>query len=294
MTIGVLLVDDHRLVREALRDSLLSVAGIRVLGEAGDAESALKLAAELEPDVIVLDIRLSDVSGIEAAARLRDLHCPAKIVALSAYTDKRFVREMLRAGATAYVTKSAASGELVNAIRSVAAGQAYFCPLISASIAEEIRGGDEGGDAARLGRREREVLRLVAQGRRSAEIAEDLHISVATVEVHRRNIMRKLGLRTVAELTRYAIREGLVAPPVGRCTVAGRRRRGHDEIGAGARSRDVCRWIQQMVGWPRSSNPAMTHSSAKTCRAQSCVGAPAPRRFSATPPLRSSGARSRC
>jgi two-component system NarL family response regulator len=211
MTIGVLLVEDHRLVREALRDALLSVPDIRIVGEAGDAAAALERAAEVKPDVIVLDIRLPDVSGIETAARLRDHGCQAKIVALSAYTDKRFVSEMLRAGATAYVTKSAAASELVRAIRSAAAGHSYFCPEISSALVAEVR--DNGaGEPARLGRREREVLRLVAEGRRSAAIADELSISVATVEVHRRNIMRKLGLRTVAELTRFAIREGLVTP----------------------------------------------------------------------------------
>lgn len=212
MTIDVLLVEDHRLVREALRDALVAVPGIRIVGEAGDSAAALALAAELKPHVIVLDIRLPDISGIEVAARLRDNGCEARIVALSAYTDKRFVSEMLRAGAIAYVTKSAAASELVRAIRSAAAGHSYFCPEVSSALVAELRDTGEGTHPTRLGRREREVLRLVAEGRRSAAIAEEMHISIATVEVHRRNIMRKLGLRTVAELTRFAIREGLVTP----------------------------------------------------------------------------------
>lgn len=134
----------------------------------------------------------------------------AKIVVLSAYTDKHFVAEMLRAGAAAYVTKSAAGTELVHAIHAVAAGHSYFCPEVSSTLAAGVRDGlDDGG---RLGRRECEVLRLIAEGQRSSAIAERLQISVSTVEVHRRNIMRKLGLHTVAELTRYAIREGLLAP----------------------------------------------------------------------------------
>lgn len=208
----VLLVEDHRLVREALRDALGREADIAVIGEAGDAATALALARALAPDVIVLDIGLPDLNGIDTAARLRGEGCAARIVALSAYTDKRFVTEMLRAGALAYVTKSAAGTELVRAIRSVAAGQCHFCPEVASVLLAGVREGAPCAEPPRLGRREREVLRLIAEGLRSAGIAGQLHISVATVEVHRRNIMRKLGLRTVAELTRYAVREGMVAP----------------------------------------------------------------------------------
>lgn len=212
MTIRVLLVEDHRMVREALRDTLARETDIEVVAEAGDAASALEQARELTPDVIVLDIALPDLNGIETTARLRDTGSRAKVVALSAYTDKRFVTEMLRAGAASYITKSAAGTELVRAIRSVAAGQSYFCPEVATALAAEVRNSGREAETPRLGRREREVLRLIAEGHRSAAIAEQLHISVATVEVHRRNIMRKLGLHTVAELTRYAVREGMVSP----------------------------------------------------------------------------------
>ena len=212
MTIRVLLVEDHRMVREALRDTLARETDIEVVAEAGDAASALEQARELTPDVIVLDIALPDLNGIETTAGLRDTGSRAKVVALSAYTDKRFVTEMLRAGAAGYITKSAAGTELVRAIRSVAAGQSYFCPEVATALAAEVRNSGREAETPRLGRREREVLRLIAEGHRSAAIAEQLHISVATVEVHRRNIMRKLGLHTVAELTRYAVREGMVSP----------------------------------------------------------------------------------
>lgn len=211
MTIRVLLVDDHRLLREALRDALVREPDITVAGEAGDGRSTLELAAKLAPDVIVLDIGLPDLNGIEVAARLLEAQPDVKIVALSAYADKRFVSEMLHAGAAAYVTKSSAATELVRAIRAVAAGQSYLCPEVAGAVVSEVRGRGQRGAAERLGRREREVLRLIAEGARSLEIAEQLHISPGTVEVHRRNIMRKLGLRTVAELTKYAIREGLIS-----------------------------------------------------------------------------------
>lgn len=211
MKIRVLLVDDHRMVREALRETLAKVADIEVVGEVGDAAEALKLAMELLPDVIVLDISLPDVNGVEVASRLQDAGSRAKIVALSAFSDKRFVTAMLRAGASAYVTKSAAGTELVRAIRAVAISQSYFSPEIAGTILSEVRERFVPGEAAQLGRREREVLRLIADGARSPAIARQMHISVATVEVHRRNIKRKLGLRTVAELTKHAIREGIVS-----------------------------------------------------------------------------------
>jgi two-component system NarL family response regulator len=199
------------MVREALCEVLRKVPDIEVVGEAGDAREALKQAAELKPDVVVLDIRLPDVNGVEVAARLRDAGCRAKLVALSAFADKRFVTAMLRSGASAYVTKSAAGTELVRAIRAVAAGHGYFSPEIAGALASEVRDRPLAGEAQPLARREREVLRLIAEGVRSPAIAEQLHVSVATVEVHRRNIMRKLGLRTVAELTKHAIREGIVS-----------------------------------------------------------------------------------
>jgi two-component system NarL family response regulator len=211
MTIRVLIVEDHRMVREALCEVLKKVPDIEVVGEAGDAREALAQAAALVPDVVVLDIRLPDLNGVEVAARLRDAGGGAKIVALSAFADKRFVTAMLRSGASAYVTKSAAGTELVRAIRAVAAGQGYFSPEIAGALVSELRGRPPVGEMLPLGRREREVLRLIAEGLRTPAIAEQLHVSRATIEVHRRNIMRKLGLRSIADLTKHAIREGIVS-----------------------------------------------------------------------------------
>ena len=210
MTIRVLLAEDHRMVREALRDALAKVADIEIVGEAGDGRAALEQARLLEPDVVVLDIGLPDLNGMEVATRLKQAGSAAKIVALSGYSDKHFVVEMLRSGAMAYVTKSAAGTELVRAIRAVARNESYLCPAVAGALVSHVRDSSLSEDVPRLARREREVLRLLAGGLRSLAIAEQLHIAVATVEVHRRNIMRKLGLRTVAELTKYAIREGIV------------------------------------------------------------------------------------
>lgn len=211
MTIRVLLVEDHCMVREALREVLSKVPDIKVVGEAGGAGDGLSLAASLTPDVVVLDIRLPDLNGIDMATRLREAGSTAKILALSAFSDKHFVTEMLRAGASGYVTKSAAGTELVRAIRAVASGQGYFSPEIAGTLVNDVRERASAPAQLPLARREREVLRLIAEGMRSPGIASRLKITAATVEVHRRNIMRKLGLRTVAELTKHAIREGLVS-----------------------------------------------------------------------------------
>jgi two-component system NarL family response regulator len=207
----VFLIEDHRMVREALCEVLTKDPDIEVVGQVGNAADGLDQVTSLKPDVVVLDIRLPDLNGIEVAARLRDAGVAARIVALSAFSDKRFVTAMLRSGAMAYVTKSAAGTELVRAIHAVAGGEGYFSPQIASALASEVRDGALATDAAPLGRREREVLRLIAEGVRSPGIAQQLHVSLATVEVHRRNIMRKLGLRTVADLTKHAIREGIVS-----------------------------------------------------------------------------------
>ncbi|MBS0374644.1 MAG: response regulator transcription factor [Proteobacteria bacterium] len=216
MTIRVVLADDHRMVREALREVLLKVPDIEVVGEAGTGAEALEVTGRLRPDVLVLDISLPDINGIEVASRLVGGGTTAKLVALSQHADKRYVTAIVRAGAHAYVTKSAAGTELVLAIRAVAAGHGYFAPEIAGALADEMRGEPPGADPAppapQLAPREREVLCLIAEGARTAAIAERLQVSAATIDVHRRNIMRKLGLRTVAELTRFAIREGLVNP----------------------------------------------------------------------------------
>jgi DNA-binding NarL/FixJ family response regulator len=211
MTVRVLLVDDHRLVREALREALEKVTDIEVVGEAGDGRTAIEQSSALGPDVAVIDIALPDLNGMELAVRLREADAKLRIIALSAYSDRRFVVEMLRSGASAYVIKASAGTELVRAIHAVMADQSYFCPEISGGLAAEVRGSRLDGEMKSLGRREREVLRMIAQGMRSQAISEELRISVSTVEVHRRNIMRKLGLHTIAELTKYAIREGIAS-----------------------------------------------------------------------------------
>jgi two-component system NarL family response regulator len=208
--IRLLLADDHKIVREALRSVLEKEADIEIAGEAGDGEATLTLARDLAPDVVVMDIAMPGINGIEATRRIIAANPAIRVLALSTYFDRNFVIQMLEAGATGYISKAAGRDELLRGIRSVAAGKPYLCQDIAAMLVKNPSGGDEGG-GERLGRREVQVLQLIADGKTSAEIAARLYISTSTVEVHRRNIMRKLDLHSVAELTKYAIRHGLVS-----------------------------------------------------------------------------------
>ncbi len=213
MSIRVLLVDDHAMFREALRMMLEKEHGIEVIGELGDGTLVEQTVAQNVPDVIVMDISMPTVNGIEATRRLLASHPQLRVVALSAFGYKQFVMEMMDAGALAYVVKSAAGEQLVHAIHSAMDGKTYLCPETAATLVEASRSRTPASPSqtskVRLGRRETEVLRLLAEGLSSPQIGEKLHIAVGTVDVHRRNIMGKLELHTVAELTKYAVRIGL-------------------------------------------------------------------------------------
>jgi two-component system NarL family response regulator len=184
-----------------------------VVGMAGDGAETLRALPDLQPDVLLLDIKLPDVTGIEVARLAIRLMPSLRILALSGYADAPYIDEMLKAGACGYVIKSAGAEELIVAIRAVAGGRNFLSHEAAHSLLSRRRGDSAGGDmpASVLGKREREVLTLLAAGKRAAEIASHLGITVPTVEVHRRNIKQKLGLYTTAELTRYAIREGLIS-----------------------------------------------------------------------------------
>ena len=209
-SIHILLVDDHALLREALREKLEREREFVVVGEAGDARSAMELMAATTPDVVVLDVSLPDKSGVELAREIRALCPDVRIVAFSMHDEHHVVAAMIKAGANGYVTKTAERTALARAIRETFAGKEYLSPDASASLVKKLH---EGGDEqAELTARERQVLALLARGMRSQEAADTLHISPLTVDVHRRNIMRKLGLHSIAKLTRYAIREGIATP----------------------------------------------------------------------------------
>lgn len=211
MTIRVLLADDHRILREALRTILEKEPDITVVGETDNGRTTLKAVRDLAADVVVMDVAMPELNGIEATVRMLDREPRLRVVALSAHSDKRYVLEMLKAGAAGYVTKAAAGTELLRAIRAVMKGMNYLSPDVASAVIGNIKERDQTQLRASspLGRREREVLQLLAEGNRSQAIADRLCISPATVESHRRNIMRKLNLHSVAELTKYAIREGL-------------------------------------------------------------------------------------
>jgi two-component system NarL family response regulator len=211
MKTRVMLADDHRMFREALRILLGAEPDIEVIAEAGSGAETLDAVANYLPDVLILDIALPDIQGIEVARIIGRRFDTVKIIALSGYSDRLFVDEMLKAGARAYVLKSSGADELIGAIRIVNSGQRFLSPALAGPMARGVQADGElpVPPISVLGRREQQVLCLVADGRRSAEIASQLGISTATVDVHRRNIKQKLRLRTTAELTRYVVREGL-------------------------------------------------------------------------------------
>ena len=212
MSIRLMLVDDHKMLREALRAPLERAGDIEVVAEADNGPAAIELARSLALDVIVMDIGLAGMSGIEATRRILAQNPTIKVLALSTFADRRMVMQMLQAGARGYVVKSAGSEELLRGIRAVANGEAYLYSEAAEAVADSLhRNALRGNQSEVLGRREREVLQLLASGRSSSQIAEALGIATGTVEVHRRNIMRKLDLHNVADLTRYAIREGLAS-----------------------------------------------------------------------------------
>ena len=212
MSIRVLLADDHQMLRDSLRLMLESEDYLEVVGEAGDGRTAVTMARTLVPDVVVMDITMPDLNGVEATHQIKAENSTVKVIALSRHSDRRYVMRMLESGASGYVIKAAAYDELRRAILVVSQGKSYLSPDITGIVLDaQFRPSSEAGTPkhATLGPREREIVQLLAEGHTSPQIAQRLHISARTVETHRRNIMKKLGLHSVAELTKYAILEGL-------------------------------------------------------------------------------------
>jgi DNA-binding NarL/FixJ family response regulator len=212
MAIRILLADDHMIVREGMRSILEKENDMDVVAVADNGRMALQLAGELRPDVVVMDIAMPEMNGIEATRRLSGEMPGIRVLILSMHSARRFVVETLAAGAKGYLLKDCASEELVSGIRTVAADETYLSPKVADIIVRDyIKRLPESQqpDLAILSSREGEVLQLVAEGLNTKEIAFTLGISAKTVETHRQQIMKKLNLYSVAELTRYAIREGL-------------------------------------------------------------------------------------
>lgn len=213
MALKIVLADDHKLMREGLRQLIEQEMGMDVIAEAETGQQALKMAVKHEPDVIVMDIGMPDLNGIEATRQiLRDSPRTA-VLALSMHSDRRYVTEMLRAGAKGYMVKDSAHAELIHAISTVGRGQTYLSPAVAGAVVEShVRHDtpeDETSAFTILTAREREMLQLLAEGCTTKEIADKVCRSVKTVETHRRNIMEKLDIHSVAELTKYALRQGL-------------------------------------------------------------------------------------
>jgi DNA-binding NarL/FixJ family response regulator len=234
MSERILIADDHQIVRQGLRRLLESEESFTVIGEAANGRAAVRMVQEDQPDIVVMDVTMPDLNGIDAARQITHEHPDVKVIGLSMHADSRFASEMLRAGASGYLLKEDAFEELSTAIRQVLAGTVYVSPRIAGALlgrGMDPDGGDEltnlaasqaasnrSGDLSallspmlHLSPRQREVLQLIAEGRSTKEIAFDLGVSVKTVETHRRQMMDKLNLHSVAQLTKYAVREGLTS-----------------------------------------------------------------------------------
>lgn len=217
MSIRILLVDDHIVLRHGLSKSLQTEKDVEIVGQANDGHSAVKLAKELTPDVIIMDISMPDLNGIEATRQIIKALPNCRIIGLSMHSTKKFVMEMFKAGAKGYLLKDCEFDELVNAIRTVASGKTFISPSISGILLESAASEDSKEEVSAfsaLTQREREVLQLLSEGKTTKQIANKLFISPKTVEVHRLNIMNKLEIDNIAQLTKYAIKEGLTQPEI--------------------------------------------------------------------------------
>jgi len=213
MSVKILLADDHQLMRQGLRSMLDEQENLHVIGEADDGRTAVRLAKQLRPDLVIMDVTMPDLNGIDATRQIRAADPNVRIIALSMHAERQFVMQMLAAGASGYLPKDCPVDELLSAIDAVARGETFLSPKVTGVLVKEVVGGvpEVGAFCGTLSPREREVLQLVAEGKSSKEIAYMLGLSSKTVEGHRRQIMDKLKLYSVAELTRYAIREGVTS-----------------------------------------------------------------------------------
>ncbi|MFI4913156.1 MAG: response regulator [Sedimentisphaeraceae bacterium JB056] len=214
MNIKILLADDHAIVRHGLGESIQQQDDMKVVGNASDGRMTVDLAFKLKPDIIIMDISMPLLNGFEAAREILHDNPDIKIIALSMHSSKRFVSEMLKAGASAYLLKDCEFEELLKAIRIVADGQTYLSPSISDVVIDNfVRSDDKDSSSvfSTLTQRERQVLQMIAEGNTTKQIANSLYISPKTVEAHRLNVMNKLEIDNVAQLTKYAIQEGLTS-----------------------------------------------------------------------------------
>ncbi len=214
MTIRVLIADDHAIVRHGLTRSIENEEDMEVVGQVDEGHKAVEMARELTPTIVVMDISMPDLNGIEATRLIRRESPQSRVIALSMHSSRRYVREMFKAGAMGYLLKDCDFDELVEAIRSVASGQMYITPTVAEAVLGSCLqedGLDQDGAFSLLTPREREVLQLIAEGHSTKQVARRLYISPKTVEAHRLKVMNKLDIDNVAQLTKYAIQEGLTS-----------------------------------------------------------------------------------
>ncbi len=213
MSIRIILADDHAIVRHGLSRSFQQEEDVEVIAQTKDGRSTVELARELSPDVVVMDISMPDLNGIEATRQITRESPQVKVIALSMHSSRKYVTEMFKAGASGYLLKNCDFEELADAVRIVAGGKTYISPSISDVVIQQVHGSAEEDSAfSVLTRREREVLQLLAEGKTTKQAALRLYISPKTVEAHRLNIMSKLDVDSIALLTKYAIQEGLTLP----------------------------------------------------------------------------------
>jgi DNA-binding NarL/FixJ family response regulator len=212
-----LIADDHKIVCDGLATLLKAEPDMVVVAQASNGRDAVRLAQKFSPEIVIMDVTMPDLNGIEAVRQILSANRSTKVIALSMHSDRRYVTGMLSAGASGYLLKDCVFGDLIRAIRTVQAGQVYLSPNIAGIVVEELIHPRMRGYASRLttqkllSPREREVLQLLAEGHNTQDIAKSLYLSVKTVETHRRKIMEKLGLHSIAQLIKYAIREGLTS-----------------------------------------------------------------------------------
>ena len=212
--IKVAIADDHMIFRDGLRSLLDRQLDMEVVAEADNGRIAIKHAKELSPDVVIMDIGMSELNGIDATRQIVKMSLGVKVLALSMYSDKRFVKEMLKAGASGYMLKDSAFTELIDAIRVVVGGKIYISPGVASIVLEDYLGDStqrESSIRSLLTSREIEVLQLLAEGKSTKQIALSLSLSIKTIESRRARIMQKIGIDNIADLTKYAIREGIIA-----------------------------------------------------------------------------------
>jgi two-component system response regulator NreC len=212
MNVRILLADDHKIVRDGLRALLENQPGMSVVAEADNGRATVRLARSLLPDLVIMDIGMPDLNGIDATRQITSELPRVKVIALSMHSDRRFVVQMFRAGASGYLLKDCAFEELTRAVQAVLKNQTYLSPAVAGPVMEDYihqLSTAPGGDYSVLSPREREVLQLLAEGKSTKEAAALLCVSVKTIETHRQQIMNKLDIHSIAELIKYAIREGL-------------------------------------------------------------------------------------